>query len=399
MVRGIRERLRRRRRLASRERPRPEWAPPPVADAPGSPTSSRTAAYRFGTTRTRQPGPFGGLPGGRYASTSGGVSASWPSQKGQAGPTARGRSARSGEIRTRRPVSGSDRHSGTTAMSGALRQPPAAVPLGHQPLVNLLVPGRRPVPRPVGPHPVADDPPERVRPVVVQVRRPPHRRVQRLRRVRLEPEPGRARRRPGTPRSRPRPCRPARPSSGPPAACRTAGCTAGSARTARTGSASGTGRCPASIGWASPSLNPRYKPDLVRVPVADRVQLVVVLGSPSPRTTSWQPQVEEAAARLDDQVDPLLLDQPGDHAEHRRAPARPAGRSRRCRSALHSGLPLERPSRPCTSPAMCGSVRRVPGVVVDAVDDPAQPVADARRAALPARSRSSASGSRGRRSG
>ena len=44
-----------------------------------------SAGYLLGTTRIRQPGPSGAPPAGRRASTSGGVSASLPAQKGQGG--------------------------------------------------------------------------------------------------------------------------------------------------------------------------------------------------------------------------------------------------------------------------------------------------------------------------
>jgi len=42
-----------------------------------------SAGYLFGTTRTVQPGESGVPPSGRRASTSGGVSASFPPQNGQ----------------------------------------------------------------------------------------------------------------------------------------------------------------------------------------------------------------------------------------------------------------------------------------------------------------------------
>src|SRR5438445_3392019 len=87
-------------------------------------SSVRRAGKRLGTTRRVQPGPFGGPPLSRRSSSSGGVIASCPGQKGQlAGSswsgrvrtTAFGRSARSGATITQRPTTGSLRSSGMAA--------------------------------------------------------------------------------------------------------------------------------------------------------------------------------------------------------------------------------------------------------------------------------------------
>src|SRR5207244_8760650 len=87
-------------------------------------SSVRRAGKRLGTTRRVQPGPFGGPALSRRTSSSGGVIASCPGQKGQlAGSswsgrvrtTAFGRSARSGATITQRPTTGSLRSSGMAA--------------------------------------------------------------------------------------------------------------------------------------------------------------------------------------------------------------------------------------------------------------------------------------------
>src|SRR5215470_11656852 len=77
--------------------------------------SMRNAGNLFGTTRYDQPGVFGALPGGRPARISGGVLSSWPAQKTQltsrgwtgSGPKSDGRRARSVEMMTHRPTTGS----------------------------------------------------------------------------------------------------------------------------------------------------------------------------------------------------------------------------------------------------------------------------------------------------
>src|SRR4051794_36873182 len=93
-----------------------------LASGGGSGASGESAGYRFGTTRTVQPGVSGAPPPGRTANTSGGVRSSWPSAKGSfsgsmggAGSARRpppGRVARSEATIARRPVSGSTRTSG-----------------------------------------------------------------------------------------------------------------------------------------------------------------------------------------------------------------------------------------------------------------------------------------------
>src|SRR6267142_709894 len=87
-------------------------------------SSVRRAGNRLGTTRSVQPGPLPGAPLSRWTSSSGGVIASCPGQKGQpAGlscsanvrTSAFGRSARSGATITQRPTTGSLRSSGMAA--------------------------------------------------------------------------------------------------------------------------------------------------------------------------------------------------------------------------------------------------------------------------------------------
>ena len=76
----------------------------------------------LGTTRMVQPGVLGALPRGRTAKSSEGVRDSSPGQKGQrvpadlvtgAGAKSEGRRARSVEMMTQRPTTGSLRSSGT----------------------------------------------------------------------------------------------------------------------------------------------------------------------------------------------------------------------------------------------------------------------------------------------
>src|SRR3954454_6190262 len=89
--------------------------------ASGSPAPS--AGYRFGTTRTSQPGESAAPPPGRSAHTSRGVRSSWPSANGSLSGSiggrssifelnAPGRAARSPAMIARSPVSGSIRSSG-----------------------------------------------------------------------------------------------------------------------------------------------------------------------------------------------------------------------------------------------------------------------------------------------
>src|SRR5262249_41741541 len=96
-----------------------------------SPLGSRSpsmpnAGNLFGTTRYDQPGVFGALPGGRPARISGGVLSSWPAQKTQltsrgwtgSGPKSDGRRARSVEMMTHRPTTGSFLSSDTLRVLG-----------------------------------------------------------------------------------------------------------------------------------------------------------------------------------------------------------------------------------------------------------------------------------------
>src|SRR5829696_6063744 len=136
---------------ASAPAPAPASPPRAVARSEGS-----SAGYRFGTARTRQPGPSGAPPSARSAHTSGGVRSSCPPRNGSdsgssggAGSTENmppGRSARSPATIVRNPDSGSMRSSGIPAGSARValdvggelalagvhallhgREPPAAV--------------------------------------------------------------------------------------------------------------------------------------------------------------------------------------------------------------------------------------------------------------------------------
>src|SRR6266508_921442 len=82
--------------------------------------STCSAGNLFDTTRSSHPGVFGALPL-RYASTSGGVSSSWPGQNGHCSRPSEtvcskrksfGRLRRSVEMMTQRPETGSLRNSG-----------------------------------------------------------------------------------------------------------------------------------------------------------------------------------------------------------------------------------------------------------------------------------------------
>src|SRR4051794_40517801 len=98
--------------------------------ASGSPAPS--AGYRFGTTRTSQPGESAAPPPGRSAHTSGGVRSSLPSANGSFSGSiggrssifelnAPGRAARSPAMMARSPVSGSIRSSGKALLPRPVR--------------------------------------------------------------------------------------------------------------------------------------------------------------------------------------------------------------------------------------------------------------------------------------
>ena len=97
----------------------------PLARGSSSP-SIRSAGNLFGTTRTSQPGRFGGLPSGRSAQTSSGVRASCPAQKTHGPPF--GWPARRREVRGPARALGRDDH--PAAHDGVLPQlrhaPPAS---------------------------------------------------------------------------------------------------------------------------------------------------------------------------------------------------------------------------------------------------------------------------------
>src|SRR5688572_33240604 len=95
----------------------------------------RSAGNLFGTTRYDQPGVFAGESAAPPAMISGGVLSSLPAQKTHGPPRARtgsvlkseGRRARSVEMMTQRPTTGSLRSSGTAASGRgvlARRHPP-----------------------------------------------------------------------------------------------------------------------------------------------------------------------------------------------------------------------------------------------------------------------------------
>src|SRR5688572_10482014 len=105
------------------------------------PPSTCSAGNLLGTTRTSQPHEFGAPPFWRYASTSGGVSASRPGQNGHCSRSTMdgrsnrkslGRFRRSVEMMTQRPVTGSLRSSGIKGVLIDLDNGPAGVELnGH----------------------------------------------------------------------------------------------------------------------------------------------------------------------------------------------------------------------------------------------------------------------------
>src|SRR5262245_53893768 len=84
----------------------------------------RSAGNLFGTTRSDQPGSSRPVSGGRTATISGGVLSSLPGQNTHGPPRVRtgsvlksdGRRARSVEMITQRPTTGSLRSSGTAAL-------------------------------------------------------------------------------------------------------------------------------------------------------------------------------------------------------------------------------------------------------------------------------------------
>src|SRR5687767_12759803 len=108
------------------------WAPTPfMRSKRPSPEGSRSPSIRsagnlFGTTRKDQPAEFAGSPGARPARISGGVLSSLPAQNTQlgvrgftgSGVKSDGRRARSVEMITQRPTTGSLRSSGTQASHG-----------------------------------------------------------------------------------------------------------------------------------------------------------------------------------------------------------------------------------------------------------------------------------------
>src|SRR3954447_14949120 len=108
--------------------PRPDR----IGSSAGSGWPLASAGYRFGTTRTFQPGVSGPPPSERSAQTSGGVRCSLPSANGSFSGSiggrsstfdanAPGRAARSPAMIARRPVSGSMRSSGKALLHGHVR--------------------------------------------------------------------------------------------------------------------------------------------------------------------------------------------------------------------------------------------------------------------------------------
>ena len=123
-------------------------------------------------------------------------------------------------------------------------------------------------------------------------------------------------------------------------ACRTSGCRADSGRTARTGSASERCRPPPRSGAPAPRSNRGATPTWRGNSLA-QLQQHVAIGRVA---VAEHDELRAAAARssgadLLDQVEPLLLGQPRDHAEQRRARVRRRGRIACCSAALHVALP------------------------------------------------------------
>src|SRR5579864_1995612 len=145
--------------------PMPSYMPSQVTSVE---PSMRSAGYLFGTTRTCQPGVSGAVPGRRIAAISGGVVASRPSQNGQLAdgaasgspPLAKslGRAARSLAMITQRRVMGSLRSSGTVSLrrggvaDGAGSGTDAGAPRGDRAPVRLDVPPGGAAPREVLSH-------------------------------------------------------------------------------------------------------------------------------------------------------------------------------------------------------------------------------------------------------
>src|SRR4051812_322915 len=123
---------------------------PACRGSSASPSPGPSAGYRFGTTRTVQPGPSGAPSEGRDANSSGGVRSSWPSRKGsRSGSTggrcsARssppGRPARSPATIVRSPLSGSSRSSGTRVPGDVAPERRLVAVLTHVHVLELPTP-------------------------------------------------------------------------------------------------------------------------------------------------------------------------------------------------------------------------------------------------------------------
>src|SRR5256885_14150816 len=129
----------------------------------------RSAGNLFGTTRSDQPGPSRLVSGGRTATISGGVLSSLPVQNTHVPPRGRtgsvlksvGRRARSVEMMTQRPTTGSLRSSGTAALHRRILPRGRAAEQRHQRVAGgLAVEEHRGPPRPdPAPHRAAPPPP------------------------------------------------------------------------------------------------------------------------------------------------------------------------------------------------------------------------------------------------
>src|SRR3954469_23562545 len=123
---------------------------PACRGSSAGPSPAPSAGYRFGTTRTVQPGVFAAPPDGRHAKTSGGVRSSWPSRKGSlvgsigARGSARssppGRPARSPATIVRSPLSGSSRSSGTRVSGDVAPERRLVAVLTHVHVLELPTP-------------------------------------------------------------------------------------------------------------------------------------------------------------------------------------------------------------------------------------------------------------------
>src|SRR3954468_13669831 len=123
---------------------------PASSGSSARPTPAPSAGYRFGTTRTVQPGLSRSPPEGRRANSSGGVLSSCPSRngsrsgssggRGSARSSPPGRPARSPATTVRSPVSGSSRSSGTRVPGDVAAERRLVSVLTHVHVLELSTP-------------------------------------------------------------------------------------------------------------------------------------------------------------------------------------------------------------------------------------------------------------------